>query len=204
MKKNFKFLLTLVLFVVLITSLGLGVLRELEVPVKTDVEYFEYSAEGYDGGYRVYGDRYFLISGEDEIECQLEGNQLSTVVNEVKIDAILAEDLSNIEIVVDKGEGVTEQLILAKGTEVKTVNRGAKIIPSDYICNFLQLAGFEELIGEHYFNSIFCSISGGIITLFLTIILKKRDKPVRAKKDEKPNSLKSVTPVPVSIKINKK
>ena len=46
------------------------------------------------------------------------------------------------------------------------------VLFSDYVVNFLALDKLEALLGDHYFNSIFCSMSGSLLTTLIYIIVK--------------------------------
>ena len=209
MKKPVKLLkiaLVPLLVIVLFVSLTAGLSRKIEKVEETSYSYFEYSLEGKDYGFRKYDSKVCYIDEDGEIDCQVDGNNLSVVVNEVKIDAIAAEDFSTISIpVVDPEADIEAEpiyLIFTKGEEPVVVLSQEVTVYSDYVVNFLGLDKFEDLVGEHYFNSISCSLAGTSFTTLLYLILKTIKNKKKSVKKGKPTESSLKARIPTTSAVN--
>ena len=98
-RKILKPILVLVLVVVFLLSLLVGPLRLIGNTKETSYSYFTYSVEGFPYTFREYKDKICLVKDNKEFECQIEGNQISVTIENVKIDAVKAEDGLSIDIV---------------------------------------------------------------------------------------------------------
>lgn len=212
MKKLIKLLkvaLVPILVLTLLVSLSVGILREVKKVDETSYSYCEYTLEGQTYSFREYGSVVCYVDDTVEVECQVDGSSLSVEVNEVKIDAIMAEDRSTISIpVVDPEADIEAEptyLTFTKNTDPVVVTEQKVTVYSDYVVNFLGLNKLEELIGKHYFNSIFCIYSGISFTALIHLI-HSFTKIKKGKKSKKPSrkpegSLK--VPVPEAIDVNR-
>ena len=165
----------------------------------------EYSLEGQDCGFRKYDSRICYVDLNGEIDCQVEGSDISVIVNEVKIDAIAADDFSTINILVVDPEADIEAeptyLIFIRGEEPVIVLDRKVTVYSDYVVNFLGLDKFEDAVGEHYFNSIFCSLAGISFTTLAYLVLKTLKNKQKSRKKKKPveGSLKAKIPATADV-----
>lgn len=212
--KLLKIAMVPILILTVFVSLSVGILREVKKVDETSYSYHEYTLEGQTYSFRKYESKVCYVEGTVEVECQVDDNRLSVEVNEVKIDAIMAEDKSTISIPVIDPEADIEAeptyLTFTKNTDPVVVTEQKVTIYSDYIVNFLGLNKFEELVGRHYFISIFCIYSGISFTTLIYLIRsfikqKKDNKDKRVKKSKKPSkkiegSLK--VSIPEAIDVN--
>jgi hypothetical protein len=210
MKKFFKFLLLPILTLVFLVSLSVGVLRPVEKSEEITLTYYTYSAEEQDYSWKEGEGKIYLVSGSVETECLVENYNISVTQGEVKIDAIKAEDGLSIKVLIAEGDpdaGVEpEYLVFNKIEEPVVSTYYIYTRYSDYLMAFLGLDKLEVLLGEHYFNSIFCSLAGSSLTtlVFLfTKFLKKPRKTKNNKKIKKERVAESIiTKVPNPTKVN--
>jgi hypothetical protein len=208
MKKPIKLLkITLVpiLILVFLVSLTAGLFRKIEKVEETSYSYFEYVLEGQNFGFRKYDSKVCYVDENGETDCLVDGSNISVTVDGVKIDAIAADDLSTISILVVDPEAGTEAeptyLIFTKGEEPIVVFNQKVTVYSDYVVNLLGLDKFEDEVGEHYFNSIFCSLAGTSFTTLAYLVLKTLKNRKKIGKKQKPveSSLKSKIPTTTSV-----
>lgn len=197
MKKTIK--LTKVAFVILLIavmliSLTVGLLREIKKVEELSYSYVEYSAEGQVYGFRKYDSKLCYVDENGEIECQVVEKAVSVTVNDSLVEAIISED--ELTLVVSSQDPEILPITFTRGEEPVTIVETKVTVYSDSIINFLGLNKFEDLIGRHYFNSIFCSLSGSSFVTLICLFRKSRKTNKKLKKKAKSieNSLKPGIP----------